>query len=400
MVYWGERYSQGYSMAEQLARKIEQIIRKVSGIAHGPVVLHEPFFNGNERQYVTDCIDTNWVSTVGKYVNLFEQLISRTTGARHAIATINGTAALHICLLLAGTQQGDEVLMQAFTFVAAANAVSYCNAIPHFVDIAPNTLGICPQRLRAHLDATTAVRDGVRYNKNTGRPIRALIVMHTFGHPSQLDELLEVCNEYGLKLIEDAAEAIGSEYNGRHVGNHGLLSALSFNGNKTITTGGGGAVLTNDDGLAQQARHLTTTGKVTHIWQYFHDCVAYNYRLPNINAALGCAQLEQLGDIIMKKRVLASRYKSEFAPVKELTFFNEIPGVRSNYWLNAIILNTPSLEMRNRLLNILNAGGIMVRPVWDLMNRLPMYKDCPAADLSVSEELEASLINIPSSPSF
>ncbi|HNX75564.1 MAG TPA: LegC family aminotransferase [Candidatus Rifleibacterium sp.] len=387
-------------MAEQLARKIEQIVRKVSGIAHGPVVLHEPFFNGNERQYVTDCIDTNWVSTVGKYVNLFEQQISRTTGVKHTIATINGTAALHICLQLAGVQPGDEVLMQALTFVASANAIAYCNATPHFIDVSPVSLGVCPERLREHLKAATSMQNGILLNKVTGRPIRALMVMHTFGHPSQLDELLSICNEYGLKMIEDAAEAIGSEYHGRHVGNHGLISALSFNGNKTITTGGGGAILTNDDHLAQQARHLTTTGKVTHIWEYHHDCIAYNYRLPNINAALGCAQLEQLGDVIMKKRVLASRYQHEFKQVADLSFFNEMPGVKSNYWLNAVILKTPDMETRNQLLNTLNADGIMVRPIWNLMNRLPMYAACPAADLSISHQLEQSVINIPSSPSF
>ncbi len=387
-------------MAEQLARKIEQIVRKVSGIAHGPVVLHEPFFNGNERQYVTDCIDTNWVSTVGKYVNLFEQLISRTTGAKHAIATINGTAALHICLLLAGVQPGDEVLMQALTFVASANAVSYCNATPHFVDVNRTSMGICPEKLREHLRGACEIKDGVLHNRATGRPIRVLMVMHTFGHPSQLDELKQVCGEFKLKLVEDAAEAIGSEYNGRHVGTQGLISALSFNGNKTITTGGGGAVLTNDDELAQRARHLTTTGKVTHIWEYFHDCIAYNYRLPNINAALGCAQLEQLGDIIMKKRVLASRYQHEFRQVGDLEFFTEMKGVKSNYWLNAVMLKEPDMEKRNRLLDKLNADGIMVRPIWDLMNRLPMYQSCPAADLSMSHAIEDSLINIPSSPSF
>jgi len=387
-------------MAEQLARKIEQIVRKVSGIAHGPVVLHEPFFNGNERQYVTDCIDTNWVSTVGKYVNLFEQLISRTTGAKHAIATINGTAALHICLLLAGVQPGDEVLMQALTFVASANAIAYCNATPHFVDVNRTSMGICPEKLREHLKSACEIKDGVLHNRATGRPIRVLMVMHTFGHPSQLDELKQVCEEFRLKLVEDAAEAIGSEYNGRHVGNLGLLSALSFNGNKTITTGGGGAVLTNDDALAQRARHLTTTGKVTHIWEYHHDCIAYNYRLPNINAALGCAQLEQLGDIIMKKRVLASRYQHEFRQVGELDFFTETKGVKSNYWLNAVMLKEPDMEKRNQLLDKLNADGIMVRPIWNLMNRLPMYQSCPAADLSMSHALEDSLINIPSSPSF
>lgn len=387
-------------MSDKLARKIEQIVRKASGIEHGPVILHEPFFNGNERQYVTDCIDTNWVSTVGKYVNLFEQLISQITGVKHAIATINGTAALFICLQLAGVQTGDEVLTQALTFVAAANSVAYCNATPHFVDVSPASLGICPNKLREYLTNISTNRDGLCINKQTGKVIRALIVMHTFGHPSLLDEIQKVCNEFSIKLIEDAAEAIGSEYNGKHVGHHGLLSALSFNGNKIITTGGGGAILTNDDHLASKARHLTTTGKVTHLWEYYHDCVAYNYRLPNINAALGCAQLEQLSKIIMNKRLLASRYRSEFAPISEFNFFTEMDGVKSNYWLNAIMLQKPDMELRNKLLDKLNTDGIMVRPVWNLMNRLPMYKDCPADDLSVSQQLEASLINIPSSPSF
>jgi len=387
-------------MSEKLVQKIEHIVRKASGITHGPVVLHEPFFNGNERQYVTDCIDTNWVSTVGKYVNLFEQLISRMTGVKHAIATINGTAALHICLLLAGVKADDEVLTPALTFVAAANAVSYCNAIPHFVDVSIRSLGICPLKLREHLEKTTTLKDGVCVNNQTGRPIRAMIVMHTFGHPSELDELRDLAGEFSIKLIEDAAEAIGSEYKGRHVGHHGLLSALSFNGNKIITTGGGGAILTDDDELANQARHLTTTGKVTHPWEYYHDCVAYNYRLPNINAALGCAQLEEFSEIIMKKRLLASRYRSEFARVEEIDFFFEMPDVKSNYWLNAVILKKPSLEVRNLILDRLNCDGIMVRPVWNLMTGLPMYKDCPSADLTVSKQLEASLINIPSSPSF
>ena len=387
-------------MSDKLASQIEKIIRKAAGIEHGPVVLHEPFFIGNERQYVVDCIDTNWVSTVGKYVNLFEQLLSKVTGVKNCIATINGTAALHICLLLAGVQRDDEVLTQALTFVAAPNAISYCCAIPHFVDISPVSLGVCPDRLREYLKKIGEIRGSELFNRQTGRRIKALLVMHTFGHPSHLDELKKICDEFNLLLLEDAAEAIGSEYGNRHVGHHGLLSALSFNGNKILTTGGGGAILTNDDDLANQARHLTTTGKVTHQWEFYHDCIAYNYRMPNVNAALGCAQLEQLSEILTKKRLLASRYCSEFSRVAEITFFNEMPGVKSNYWLNAILLKNVSRELRNKLLDALNNDGIMVRPSWNLANTLPMYKNCPSDDLSVSQQIESSLINIPSSPSF
>jgi perosamine synthetase len=387
-------------MADRLVSQIEKIIRKASGIEHGPVVLHEPFFNGNEKQYVVDCIDTNWVSTVGKYVNLFEQLLSRVTGVKHCVATVNGSAALHICLILAGVQRDEEVLTQALTFVAAPNAISYCSAIPHFVDVSPVSLGVCPDRLREYLKKVGELKDNGLFNRQTGRRIRALMAMHTFGHPSHLDELKKVCDEFGLLLIEDAAEAIGSEYGGRHVGHHGLLSALSFNGNKILTTGGGGAILTNDDELAARARHLTTTGKISHQWEYYHDCVAYNYRMPNVNAALGCAQLEQLSEILTKKRLLASRYSSEFSKVEEITFFNEMPGVKSNYWLNAILLRQVSRKQRNHLLDALNDDGIMVRPVWNLANTLPMYKNCPSDDLSVSLSIEESLINVPSSPSF
>jgi len=387
-------------MADRLVSQIENIIRKASGIEHGPIVLHEPFFNGNERQYVVDCIDTNWVSTVGKFVNLFEQLLSRVTGVKHSIATVNGTAALHICLILAGVQRNEEVLSQALTFVAAPNAISYCGAIPHFVDVSPVSLGVCPDRLREYLKKIGEAKADGLFNRHTGRRIRALLVMHTFGHPSHLDELKKVCDEFGIALIEDAAEAIGSEYGGRHVGHHGLLSALSFNGNKILTTGGGGAILTNDDQLAERARHLTTTGKVSHQWEYYHDCVAYNYRMPNVNAALGCAQLEQLSEILTKKRLLASRYSSEFSKIEDITFFNEMAGVKSNYWLNAIMLKKVSREQRNLLLDALNEDGIMVRPAWNLASTLPMYKNCPSDDLSVSLRIEESLINVPSSPSF
>jgi perosamine synthetase len=383
---------------DSLSHKIIDIVRKVTGRPDGPIALHEPTFSGNAWQYVKDCIDTNWVSTVGKYVMRFEQLLEQRTGARHVIATVNGTAALHISLLLAGVQSGDEVLMPALTFVAPANAVAYCGAVPHFVDVDSTSLGVCPDRLREYLEKTTSISAEHCLNKQSGKIVRALIVMHCFGHPARLDELKKVCDDFKLVLIEDAAEAVGSLYHRRHVGNHGLLSTLSFNGNKTITTGGGGAIMTNDDELAERARHLTTTGKLPHDWEYYHDCIAYNYRLPNLNAALGCAQLETLNEFLERKRLLAWRYQELFAGIEEIAFLPEPPETQSNYWLNAIMLKKPDLAARDRLLSDLHADGIKARPAWRLMNELPMFLKCPAAPLPVSQSILAGLINLPSSP--
>ena len=381
-----------------LSHKIIDIVRKVTGRPDGPIALHEPTFSGNAWQYVKDCIDTNWVSSVGKYVMRFEQLLEQRTGARHVIATVNGTAALHISLLLAGVVNGDEVLMPALTFVAPANAVAYCGAVPHFVDVDSTSLGVCPDRLREYLEKTAAVNADHCVNKQSGKIIRALIVMHCFGHPARLDELKKVCDDFKLVLIEDAAEAVGSLYHRRHVGNHGRMSTLSFNGNKTITTGGGGAIMTNNDELAERARHLTTTGKLPHDWEYFHDCVAYNYRLPNLNAALGCAQLETLNEFLERKRLLAWRYQELFAGIEEIAFLPEPPETQSNYWLNAIMLKKPDLAARDRLLSDLHADGIKARPAWRLMNELPMFAQCPSAPLPVSQNILAGLINLPSSP--
>lgn len=381
-----------------LSQKIIEIIRKVTGRPEGPVALHEPTFSGNAWHYVKDCIDTNWVSTVGKYVARFEQMLSQRTAARHVIATVNGTAALHICLLLAGVKADDEVLMPALTFVATANAAAYCNAVPHFVDVDHETMGVCPVRLSEYLDRISVCENGVCRNRETGRAIRALVVMHCFGHPAHLDELKKVCDDRHIALIEDAAEAMGSLYHGRHVGNHGLLSMLSFNGNKTITTGGGGAIMTNDDALAERARHLTTTGKLPHEWEYYHDCVAYNYRMPNLNAALGCAQLETLNEFLERKRLLALRYQELFADIGEISFMPEPEGSKSNYWLSAILVNSHCQGDRDAMLRELNTDGIKARPAWQLLNHLPMYRDCPADELPVSELIFASLINLPSSP--
>ncbi len=381
-----------------LSHKIIDIIRKVTGRPDGPIALHEPTFSGNAWQYVKDCIDTNWVSNVGKYVARFEQMLSQRTQARHVIATVNGTAALHVCLLLAGVKADDEVLIPALTFVATANAAAYCNAVPHFVDVDRETMGVCPVKLRRYLDQIAEKRDGCSCNRQTGRPLRALIVMHCFGHPAHLDELKKVCDDFGIVLIEDAAEAVGSLYHGKHVGNHGLMSMLSFNGNKTITTGGGGAILTNDDALADRARHLTTTGKLPHDWEYYHDCVAFNYRMTNLNAALGCAQLETLNEFLERKRLLAWRYQELFSGIDAISFLPEPAGSQSNYWLSAIMVNSHSRADRDQLLNDLNADGIRARPAWHLLNDLPMFKECPSDSLTESELINASLINLPSSP--
>jgi len=364
----------------------------------GPLALHEPRFSGNEWNYVKECLDTGWVSSVGKFVDRFERDLAETTGARHAVAVVNGTAALHICLKLAGVEPGDEVLMPALTFVATANAVSYCGAVPHFVDVDEATLGMVAPALRDYLENIADLRAGACFNRTTGRRIRALLPMHTFGHPSDLDALADVAARFRLELIEDAAESLGSYYKGRHTGNVGRLSALSFNGNKIITTGGGGAILTNDADLARLAKHITTTAKVPHRWRFEHDMVAYNYRLPNINAALGCAQLEQLPDFLERKRQLFQRYRAAFADIAGAHIVEEPAGCRSNYWLQTLLLDEASADRRDDILAATNDAGLMTRPAWTPMHRLAPYANCPRADLPVAESLERRIINLPSSP--
>jgi perosamine synthetase len=362
-----------------------------------PVALHEPEFGGREWQYVKDCIDTGWVSSVGSYVERFERDLAAYTGAAHAIATSNGTSALHICLLLAGVGAGDEVLLPALTFIATANAVSYTGASLHFVDSESVSLGVDAHRLDTYLHGIARVVDGKCVNRNTGAVIRALMVMHVFGHPADLDALREVASRWRLVLIEDAAESLGSIYKGRHTGNAGLLSALSFNGNKVVTTGGGGAVLTSDTTLARRAKHLTTTARVPHRWSFVHDEVGYNYRLPNLNAALGCAQLEQLPAMIERKRKLAARYCEAFAGVAGVSFLREPPDTVSNYWLNSIVLDADHEERRDDVLAALNAAGFMSRPVWNLMHKLPMYCSAQRMELTIAEQMEARVISLPSS---
>lgn len=381
-----------------LVSAVLSAVRRVLGEPTQPLALHEPEFAGREWDYVKDCLDTGWVSSVGSYVDRFERDLCTFTGAAHAVATSNGTSALHICLLLAGVKPGDEVLMPALTFIATANAASYASAVPHFVDSEAVSLGVDAAKLDAHLRATAEVVDGTCINRQTGATIRALVVMHVFGHPADLDALADVARRWQLVLIEDAAESLGSSYRGRHTGNVGLLSALSFNGNKVVTTGGGGAVLTNDAALGRRAKHLTTTARTPHRWNFLHDEVGYNYRLPNLNAALGCAQLERLPSMVARKRRLAARYDAAFAPVEGVTFLREPAGTSSNYWLNAIVLDARQEARRDDLLAALNDAHYMSRPVWTLMHRLPMYATCPRSDLTLAEQMEARIINLPSSP--
>ena len=373
-------------------------VRSVLGTAQGTIPLHEPEFSGQEWTYVKDCIDTGWVSSVGAYVDRFERDLCAITGAKHAVATSNGTAALHICLLLAGVEAGDEVLMPALTFIATANAVSYAHAVPHFVDSEESTLGLDALRMQAYLEQIAERRQGGTYNRQTGARIRALVVMHVFGHPCDIDALAALADSWQLVLIEDAAESLGAYYKGRHTGNVGHVAALSFNGNKVVTTGGGGAVLTNDPVLGKRAKHLTTTARVPHRWNFLHDEVGYNYRLPNLNAALGCAQLESLPSFIARKRELAARYEAAFAGVEGLRFLCEPAESQGNYWLNAIVLDPVQASQRDDVLAALNDAGYMSRPLWTLMHRLPMYAACPRMPLPTAESLEARVINIPSSP--
>lgn len=358
------------------------------------IPLHEPKFIGNEKAYVAECIDSTFVSSVGKYVDRFEQMMAEYTGAKYAIATVNGTAALHVALKLAGVSQGDEVITQPLSFIATCNAISYCGAAPVFVDVDRDTLGMSPDSLQSFLVAN-ATKTSVGYiNKTTGRKISAVVPMHTFGQPCRIDKIAKICEEYGVPLIEDAAESLGSYYQGKHTGTFGKLGTLSFNGNKTITTGGGGMIITNDEALAKHAKHITTTAKQPHPYEFVHDEVGYNYRLPNINAALGCAQMESLPQLLESKRLVASAYK-EFFFASSFTFVEERASATTNYWLNALILKDK--QARDIFLKVLNEAGVMSRPVWRLMNELTMFRDCQSTDLPNAKWLEERVVNIPSS---
>jgi len=377
-------------------KETEEIIKFIKEIFPGTdfVPLHEPRFAGNEKRYVLDCINSTFVSSVGEYVDRFEEMICEITGARHAIATVNGTCALHIALKLAGVQSGAEVITQPLTFVATANSIAHCGARPIFLDVERETLGLDPTALKSFLQAHARVRENVCRNKTSGNRIAACVPMHTFGHPCRIDEIAEICNHYHIALVEDSAESLGSLYKGKRTGTFGQFGVYSFNGNKTVTCGGGGVMVTNDEALAKKAKHITTTAKLPHPYEYVHDMTGYNYRLPNLNAALACAQLEQLGAFIENKRELARRYQ-EFFESLDIPFIKEPRHTRSNYWLNAIIM--PNRKTRDEFLKVTNEAGVMTRPIWRLMNKLEMYKDCQADALTNAQWLEDRVVNIPSS---
>jgi perosamine synthetase len=358
------------------------------------IPLHEPRFFGNEKQYLNECIDSTFVSSVGKFVDRFEKEIARYTRSKYAIATCNGTAALHISLILAGVKPGDEVITQPLTFVATSNAIKYCNASPIFIDVDKDTMGLSPIALDSFLKENCLMEGSNCINKVTGKKIKACVPVHTFGHPCRIDKIKSICEKWNIELVEDAAESLGTLYKDKHTGTFGKSGVISFNGNKIITAGGGGCIVTDDEIFANKAKHITTTAKIPHKWNYAHDIIGYNFRMPNINAALLVAQLEQLNKFCVNKRELADRYLNFFSNEK-INFICEPKNSRSNYWLNAIVLEN-RLE-RDEFLEFTNENAIMTRPIWTLMNNLEMYKEFQSGDLSNSEWLQDRVVNIPSS---
>ena len=361
------------------------------------IPLHEPRFLGNEKKYLNECIDSTFVSSAGKFVDDIEEKIAKYTGAKFAIATSNGTSALHISLILADVDKDSEVITQPLTFVATCNAIRYCNAKPIFVDVEKDTMGLSPFALRSFLEKNTTIKNKQCINNKTSKVIKACVPMHTYGHPCKIDMIKKICDEYFIFLIEDAAESVGTFYKDRHSGTFGQLGAMSFNGNKIITAGGGGCIITNNRILAEKAKHLTTTAKVPHKWDFNHDIIGYNYRMPNLNAALLVAQLEKLNDFIINKRNLADEYENFFKNFN-FDFFKEPKDSKSNYWLNSIILK--NRKQRDQFLEDTNSNGVMTRPIWILMNKLPMLKDAQCGDLENSEWLYERVVNIPSSVRF
>jgi aminotransferase in exopolysaccharide biosynthesis len=371
-----------------------RFIRELYNEPEGFIPLHAPVFSGNEKEYLNECIDSTFVSSVGKFVDRFEDMFTDYTKAAKSVVCVNGTNALHLALVLLGVEQNDEVLTQALTFIATANAISYIGAQPVFIDVDKETMGLSPEKMEIWLKENAVVKEKECFNRKTGRRIKACVPMHTFGHPVKIEDLVEVCNKYHIELVEDAAESIGSFYKGKHTGTFGKIGVLSFNGNKTITTGGGGMLLFQDEKLGAYAKHLSTQAKVPHRWDFVHDHIGYNYRMPNINAALGCAQMENLDKILKNKRETALKYQSFFAG-SEIAFVSEPANCHSNYWLNTILL--PDREARNNFLTYTNDNGVMTRPAWRLMNRLSMFTQCQHDDLSNSEWIEDRLVNLPSS---
>ena len=376
---------------ESSYKKITDFIHDLYGAPEVP--LHAPCFIGNEKKYLAECVDTTFVSSVGQFVDRFEEKMAQYTGAARAVTCVNGTNALHLALLLVGVARGDEVLTQALTFIATCNAIRYIDAHPVFLDVDQSTMGLSPDAMRDWLFRNAEMKDSQCFNKNTQRRIKACVPMHTFGHPARIDEIAAVCEEYHIELVEDAAESLGSLYKGQHTGLFGRVGVISFNGNKTITTGGGGMLLLNNEELGAQAKHLTTQAKVPHRWEFIHDRVGYNYRMPNINAALGCAQLEHLEEL--NKRETAEKYHAFFATIDDMDYFLEPENCRSNYWLNTILLK--DRQAQQDFLQYTNAHGIMTRPAWQLMNRLEMFKGCETDGLKHTQWLEERIVNIPSS---
>ena len=359
------------------------------------IPLHEPKFMGNEKKYLNDCIDSTFVSSVGKYVDKFEEEFAKSVGSKYAIATVNGTAALHVALILADVKKNDEVITQPLTFVATCNAISYIGATPVFVDVDIDTMGLSPKSLKEFLKKNCEIINNQCINMTTNKTVKACVPMHTFGHPCKIDKIKEICDEWKIVLVEDSAESLGSYYKDKHTGTFGKLGAFSFNGNKIITSGGGGVIVTNDESLAKRAKHLTTTAKIPHKWEYVHDEIGYNYRMPNINAALLVAQLEELDKFLKNKKSLAKEYKKFFETIDDITFIEEPKEAKSNYWLQALIVK--NREHRDTFLDYTNEHGVMTRPVWKLMNELDMFKNCQCTDLKNSKYLEERVVNIPSS---
>lgn len=376
-----------------LADQITDAIRTVAG---AKCALHEPVFEGKELEYVEDCVKSGWVSSVGSYVDQFEEHLAAYTGAKYAVATVNGTAALHVALILAGVSQSDEVICPSLTFIATANAITYCGAKPFFVDVEEKTLGMDAAQLDTIFSRDFEFTRGVWRNRSTGNRVAAILPMHTFGHPCDIHSICEFADRKNVPVVEDAAESLGSLYRNQHTGTFGSLGVFSFNGNKIITAGGGGAIVTNDANLARHAKHLTTTAKLPHAWCYNHDQIGYNYRMPNLNAALACAQLEQLEEFVSRKRATASRYEDAFKGIPDVTFVGEPDDCRSNYWLNTIKLSKSAWKSLDDVLTMTNQQGLMTRPCWTPLNRLPMYSGCPKSDLSATEDLCNRLVNVPS----
>ena len=358
------------------------------------IPLHRPVFEGNERKYLVDCIDSNFVSSVGEKVTEFEQKVAEFTGSKYAIATVNGTAALHIAIELAGVKPGDEVISQALTFIATCNAISYAGAKPLFVDVDIDTMGLSPEALKRFLEKNAEKRATGTFNKTSGKRISACVPMHTFGFPCRITEIAQICSDWNIPLVEDAAESLGSYVGSRHTGTFGSMGTLSFNGNKVITTGGGGMIITDDSELAKRAKHITTTAKVPHPYKFVHDEIGYNYRMPNLNAAIGCAQMERLNDFLMIKAHLANQWNA-FFDQNDVRFVSATNGNKANHWLNALVLD--SKEDRDKFLKVTNDNGVMTRPIWTLMSKLSMFKDCQSDGLENSLWLEDRVVNIPSS---